>query len=339
MLVVKHVIAHLLQKNQHNTNAHLELSDNFMLIDDAAQKLVEELNNRYDKQNASKITYAKFGTPTIFSQTFGEFHSALTDSSFIAFSKESSEALLESIKSVPAAKGGYVIFAHYEATGGNFVGVYIIREKKGVLFIKDANDNSFKINDAIHIDFEKIAMGCRINKDNFASNRNRYLSFIDSRKEEVSKFFTDWVSADDNADNVQDTKELLNLLRNMPKPIDESGIEISTEALLSKAYSFIKEQPGRIVDLTLLSQVLYQSESVIFDYLTANNLQVNGTFKADPATLRRFATVKIAADKISLSFPLSSLDEKVRINPDQPNIIIIESQALAEKLREDSYNF
>jgi len=336
MLVIKHIIVHFLQKNQHNNNASLELSDNFLAIDESAQKLIEELNGRYSKQNSSKITYAKFGPSTIFSSTFDNFHSLQNDENFINFSKESANDLCERIKEVSAAKGGYIVFAHFESSH-DYVGVYIIREKKGVLFTKDESDNTFKIGDAFHIDFEKIAMGCRVNKDSYGMGDRRYLSFIDSKKEEVSKFFTDWVSAEDNVDNAQDTKVLYQALKSIPCPVGETGSPITVEELMNRAYSFIKEQPGRMVDITQLSSVLYQNEGIISEYLLEGGIEINGQFKADAAVLKKFATIKLSADKISLSFPLNAWRDKVLTDPSYPDVITIHSAALAQKLREEGY--
>lgn len=336
MLIVKHAIVHFLQKNQHNNNASVELSDNFLAIDESAQKLIEELNGRYSRQNSSKITYAKFGSSTIFSTKFDEFHSTQSDENFIEFSKQAANDLCERIKEVSAAKGGYVIFAHFESVH-DYVGVYIIREKKGVLFTKDASDNTFKIGDALHIDFEKIAMGCRVNKDSYGDGDRRYLSFIDSKKDEVSKFFTDWVSAEDNVDNAQDTKVLYQALKSIPCPMGESGSPISVEELLNRAYSFIREQPGRVVNIAQLSSVLYQDEATIANYLIEDGAEINGQFKADAATLKKFATVKVMADKISLSFPLSAWHDKIITDPNHPGVITIHSAALAQKLRDEGY--
>jgi nucleoid-associated protein YejK len=336
MLIVKHVIVHYLSKNQHNNNASVELSDSFLGIDESAQKLIEELNGRYSRQNSSKITYAKFGPATIFSDRFNEFHSTQSDENFIEFTKQAANDLCERIKAVSAAKGGYVVFAHFENIH-DYVGVYIIREKKGVLFTKDEATNTYKIGDAFHIDFEKIAMGCRVNKDSYTEGSRRYLSFIDSKKDEVSKFFTDWVSAEDNIDNAQDTKVLYQALKNIPCPVDESGSPISTEELLNRAYSFIKEQPGRLVDIAQLSSVLYQNESAIVDHLLEGGIEINGQFKADTAVLKKFATIRLMADKITLSFPLNAWRDKVVTDPDHPDIITIHSAALAQKLREEGY--
>jgi nucleoid-associated protein len=336
MLIVKHVIVHFLQKNQHNNNASLEVSDNFLAIDESAQKLIEELNGRYSRQNSSKITYAKFGPTTIFSNKFDEFHSSQSDENFIEFSKQAANDLCERIKDISAAKGGYVIFAHFESTH-DYVGVYIIREKKGVLFTKDTTTNTFKIGDAFHIDFEKIAMGCRVNKDSYADGGRRYLSFIDSKKDEVSKFFTEWVSAEDNVDNAQDTKVLYQALKNLPCPADESGSPISTEELLNRAYSFIRDQPGRVVDITQLSSVLYQDDSIIVDHLLENGIEINGQFKADASVLKKFATIRLVADKITLSFPLNALRDKIITDTGHPDIITIHSAALAQKLRDEGY--
>ncbi|GAB3835898.1 nucleoid-associated protein [Hymenobacter jeollabukensis] len=334
MLTIKHIIVHHLHKEQHKSNTQLDLSNSLLTIDESSQRLVEELNNRYGTHNNSKVTYAKFGTGTVFPSAYHEFHANQNAEAFIKFTKETIVDLEKTISGVRLAKGGYVVFTQFE-NNQDFTGIYIIREKKGVLFKKD-KDGSFKINDTFHIDFEKIAMGCRINNSVYNNSSNRYLSFIDSRKDEVSKFFNDWISTDNNTDNVTDTKALHRVLNKIDLPLDEHGnIAISREDLLNKAFHIIKDQ-SRTVDIAQLSHVLYNDPDHIARYVIDNNIEMSGMFKADSATLRKFSTIKVAADNIMLSFPLKALNELVTISEAHPDMITIRSEALANKIRNES---
>ncbi|TGE06301.1 nucleoid-associated protein [Hymenobacter fodinae] len=335
MLTIKNIIVHNLHKEQFSTTTKVELSNSLLPINDSSQRLVEELNGRYTTQNRAKVTYAKFGTGTSFPSLFSSFHSNQCEEEFISFTQNAIVELEKIISTVPAAKGGYVVFSQFE-NNNDYVGIYIIREKNGVLFKRDESDGSFKINDTVHIDFEKIAMGCRINNTVYGgSTGNRYLSFIDSRKDEVSKFFNEWISTDNNTDNVSDTKNLHKVLNQIDPPLDENGLPISREDLLNKAFRIIKEQ-SRLVDLAQLSHALYGEPDHIATYIINSDIEMSGQFKADGKVLNKFATIKVAADNIVLSFPLKALNELVTISEEHPNLITIHSEALANKIRNEN---
>ena len=97
-------------------------------------------------------------------------------------------------------------------------------------------------NTIYHVRFEK-----------FGEKEGRYLGFIDVKKEEVSKFFNEWISSKDQEDNITDTKHLLyDILKKIEPPKDEEGNPIQTELFLQEVREFINGSPNRTVELKQL---------------------------------------------------------------------------------------
>ena len=190
-----------------------------------------------------------------------------------------------------------------------------------------------KFNPTIHIDFEKMAMACRINFEKFGAKEGRYLGFIDVKKEEVSKFFNEWISSKDQEDNITDTKHLLyDILKKIEPPKDEDGNPIQTELFLQEVREFINGSPNRTVELKTISNQFYKDEDVIPSFVQKSNITINSQFKADAGILRRFININVKAEQITLNFPPKYFNEKVRIEGENNNLVIIDSEALASKI-------
>ena len=331
---VNHLIVHEIVKNVRESGAKLVFSESTIPIDDKAENLVKELNTRYSNLKNTKITYATFDyeEDRDFPKEFDKYYKSKTKDDFIKFSIEAIKDLKTRIEGRAPAKGGYLVFAEFEDYG-KFLGVYLIRNTTGMLFNKSDDGKYFEINPTIHIDFEKIAMACRLNYERYEKKDGRYLGFIDVKKEEVSKFFNEWISSKDQEDNISDTKHLLyDILKKIEPPKDEEGNLIQTNIFLQEVQEFIKGSPNRIVELKTISAQFYQDEDVIPTYVQENNISINSQFKADAGILRKFVNVNVTAEKITLNFPPKYFRNKVRIGGDNADLVIIESEALVTKI-------
>ena len=337
MINLKYLIVHELKKNVTETKATVVTSEDVLPKDERSINLVSELNLRYSKQRNTKITYATFDKPNEnkFPKEFIKYHSNPSKDNFISFSKESINNLRERIESNAPAKGGYLVFADFEEYG-HYVGVYLIRNTNGMLFKKKSDSDRFEINPAIHIDFEKMAMACRINIDKYEDEDGRYLGFIDVKKDEVSKFFNNWISSKDQEDNITDSKHLLyDILKHIDTPKDENDTPLNREVFLEDVQKFINNSPNRVVELKALSSEFYDNEDFIHDFVLENGITINSQFKADSGILKRFINIKVQAEKISLSFPPKLYNDKVKIDDTNEDMIVITSKTLAEKIRKE----
>jgi len=331
---ITHVVIHELEKESGKIGATLTLFDSAVnSADKRVVKLITELNNRY--KNRSE-TYGVFDkkNPTAFHNSFEKYYKSKTEAEFIEFTKAAAEDLRVRIDTNAPAKGGYLIFAHYEQNR-KFVGVFLVRNTIGLSFKKDTKKQKFDVDDVQHIDFENLAMACRLSIDSYRKSEIRYLSFINKKGDEMSQYFTRWISSTDTETNEQDTKLLYDLLQKVPTPIDpDTNKEIERTAFLDRVYSAVKNTPGKLVNIRTISETFYGNPDYLPNHIETFGISINGEFKAYPSTLRKFIYVRAKADDIELSFPHTALKTIVRFDQKDKSQIIIKSEKLVAKVQE-----
>lgn len=331
---LKSIIVHNLKKEANSNTAIIEPSENVLPVNDSSINLITELNKRYNSHR-QKITYATFDDENDDNKFYTEFKRYFTDRDedalLINFSKESVKDLKARVETNKNIKGGYLIFANYH-DNNNFIGIFLVRNTNGILFTRDPETNTFKINPSIHIDFEKISMACRINVVNYTIKSGKYLSFLSVRSDEVSKFFNKWINAKELEDNVVLTKTLKNeVLAKIDLPENFSD----REEFMKSVQEHIRRQANRWVNIKELGQFFYSNENEIVNFVNENNVELDTEFKADPTELKKFTRTSVAADKIDLKFPRNYYKNKIRIESSHPNLIVIDSEELANKIKQE----
>ena len=330
---ISHIIIHELEKESGKIGASLTLFDSLLdKSDSRVIKLIKELNDRYKNRSETYGIFDK-DNPTDFHSSFNKYEKSRLENDFISFTRSSSEDLKKRIDGIAPAKGGYLIFAHYEQNR-KFVGVFLVRNTVSISVKQDSKNKKFNIDDVQHIDFENLAMACRISIDSFRKKEVRYLSFISQKGDEMSQYFTRWISSSGTENNAEDTKLLYELLNKVPLPIDtETKKQIERHDFLDRVYSAIKSSPGKIVNIKNISNQFFDDPNFLMQSMEENNLNINGEFKAHPGTLRKFVHVRAKADDVELAFPHSAFRKIVRFDEKDQTQIIIRSAKLAEQVR------
>lgn len=328
---IKNVIIHEIKKPAQRIGAKIVISNTCMdANEDVIVALIENLNERY--KNKSE-TYGVFDTAneTRFHGEFNTYHKRPTEASFIKFTKKTAGDLKDIITNIAAAKGGFLVFARYTSYK-DFIGIFLVRDTDGMLFKRNSAVKSFSIKKAQHIDFEKMAMACRINMQAFKDKEQRYLSFINKKSDSLSKYFSNWISATDSDSDETDTQYLYKLLKSVDTPPDADGNPQTKETLLEKVYKHIQSADRR-VNVQELSRSFYDDENFLTNYANTNDLRITGEFKAHKTVLRKFVQIRARANNIEIIFSKDLYNTTVRIPTDNPNQIIIDSAELANKIR------
>jgi len=331
---ITYVVIHEIEKESGKIGAKLTLFDSAINSSDKRViKLLSELNDRYKNRSETYGVFDKKNSTT-FHNSFEKYFNSKAEKDFIEFTKSASEDLKVRIDTNAPAKGGYLIFAHYEHNR-KFVGVFLVRNTIGLSFKKDLKHNKFDIDNVQHIDFENLAMACRISIDSYRKSEIRYLSFINKKSDEMSQYFTRWISTTDTETNQEDTKLLYDLLLKVPTPVDqETNEEIERYAFLDRVYSVIKSTPGKLVNIRTISETFYGDAEYLPSQIDTFDISINGEFKAHQRTLRKFIHVRAKADNIELAFPHTAFKTLVRFDKKDKSQIIIKSEKLVEKIHE-----
>lgn len=337
-LEVKRMVVHHLIKNDGEDVATLEESAACIPLEERALKLAADLNASFLR---SGIEYAEFAAEKekIFPQKILGYVKKSGDDAFVIFSREVSEKLKDDIQKIKRAKGGYLIFIEYRYYLVNYITVFMIRDTTGLLFKRDAVTENFEINAIEHLDLDKLAMACRFNPGKYELINKLYLSFIKRRMADISAYFITWVSAQNIVNNKVYTEDLNRLLNMVDCPKDENGQEIDRFTFKENIYDLVKSGPDNVVDLKEISAKYYPEavygENYLVDFAEKNGLDINTEFQAENTVLKHLICIDLHADGIQLRFKRSDYPARIHFDKVNPAVIIIESQALADVLKQE----
>lgn len=335
-MVIEHVIIHEIKKKAKVVGAKVLISSNCLnATEPIISKLVEDLNDRYT--NKSEM-YGVFDSNNVtrFHEEFGTYNAALTETAFIEFTKKTARDLRDKIDSIAPAKGGFLVFAKYTYYK-EYIGVFLVRDTDGMAFKRNSTTKNFSIKKALHVDFEKMAMACRINLQAFANSETRYLNFINKKSDEMSQYFLSWISSTDNESDESDTNLLYRIFKSVPTPANEDGTSQSKEVFLEKMYKHISSASRR-VNVHEIGRLFFGDENYLTNYANQNDLRITSEFKAHKTVLRKFIQIRARVNNIELSFTKDLYNTVVFIPDGNPNQIIIDSPELAAKIRQEANN-
>jgi nucleoid-associated protein len=327
---VNYIVIHELVKEQTKTEVDVCLSNRILDIGKQETSLLEILNSRYSSSKEN-IRHGKFSDDENenFPKEFRKYMDHLCEENFLEMTKVTLQNLGGQVKNIPAAKGGYFVFADYEYHSQSYFAVFLIRNTEGKFIKKDAT-NSYQIVTNEHLDLEKVAMGCRINKEHYVNKKGRYLSFT-RKNQDFSDYFINWVAAEELVNNATYTQALIQICNQMPLK-DSNGEEImKRDEFKKKVYGAVNASPNSVLRLATLEELFFQGEGKISQFAQEHNIEIDTEFKPDKKLMRRFVQISAHEDNIRLEFNYDDLNSKITVNGD---IITIRSQRLADSIRE-----
>jgi len=334
---VNKVIVHEIRKNVNEIGATYEFSNSLLPINDESINLIETLDEKYINTG---IAYGIFknGTTEFFPNRFYALNINHTNENFITFSKDAISKLTDQISNIGLAKGGYFVFADYQKNAVDFYSIFLIRNTKGILFKKNPATDAFLINPTTHIDLDKLAMACRINKTRYDQDDGKYLSFIKNKLPDISEYFINWIAATEIESSSVYTSELYRLSSHIDRPLLEDGNTMSLDQFRNNIHDYISTRPDGIVNLHNFGEHFYHDSQYLINFLEGNEYIIDTEFKVDKRKMKKFIRVDVKADGIQLRFTRGEYNRLVRIDQNNPNVIIIESERFANKLREELNN-
>ena len=332
-MVVNYIIVQEIVKEQGVLEAHLIPNDTLLPINELSIRLTENLNDRYNKKVINRAIFRDSEeNETVFSEKFKDFNSDRSEQNFIDFSKRAINSLKIDLERVPFATGGYFVFIDYSLQSNiNYTACFLVRNTDGLIFIRNEETGEFRISEQFHIDFEKLAVGCRISLNAYNGNENlKYLNFITGKNEPVSDYFKDWINAYQFEDEKADSNNLIELMNVLPLPFKDDGTEMTRDEFKRSVFENIKATPNKkTVDLNTINRMFYGENNVIEEYIENNQIPISTLFNARDNIIRRLVKFDVFADNIKISFPYELFDE---------NLVIIRSKNLADKIRLEENN-
>jgi nucleoid-associated protein len=186
-------------------------------------------------------------------------------------------------------------------------------------------------------------MACRINIKNYKNRLQNatgtYLCYISVRQPETSQYFLDWIGTERKKRNTEDSKSLVLVLNNIETPNGEDGNPINREDFCQQAYNAIRSFRKSEVNINALSTVLFGTTTTIMEYANENGHELSSEFVADKKIVHHLIKRFISADKITLNYPPQYFGDKVNIDSNNPNLVIIKSEAFAKAVRKQEEEY
>lgn len=202
------------KKNEENNGS--EIKDDIDIIKTIHQELT----------GLSKHTIFTDRNDNIFKKELESYIQNPNIDTFYNFTTLSLNELKQITKKEAFVVGGYYLFMDYLVNGKRYISVVLLRNREkdfGIQF----EDNKYKFKKSKGLNLEKISIGFRLNFEIFERrnelnfNQN-YIGLITSRSE-ISQYFIDWVAAANIVKDTENTKCLIDLLKEIDLPMNEDG--------------------------------------------------------------------------------------------------------------------
>lgn len=315
---IQNVIIHQVIKNR-NEKSNLNIREDELAITEPVERLVSDARQTYNKKTGK--SYGGFSEDKN-NYPFQNFISGYLEgqSSFLEFSKSSLSRLQYTIDRESFATGGYILFIHYIEANNPFIMVLMLKNKVGL-----AITENLEIKDTIHLDYEKLHFGSRINIKKWQEQKEDYITFIKGIKigVEVSKYFTEFIGCQEITDTKSATKKLL------------AAISIySSNKLLTPAqdkelkhkifdYCVEKQKEGKPIDLANLSHYVdEENPDDFFQIANSEDIGLSNTFETNRNVLKRLTRYSYRSKRFSIDFSDDMLGSAIEYNRDHGTLTI-----------------
>jgi len=137
-LIVHHLIVHELKKQPESAEAELLLSNAPLPITDQAIELIGRLDQIFERKNDLLQGFLAAPDESLFPAYYESWLMEGRDrANFLPFTNDTMKALQQSLQGVIGAKGGYLLYADYTMEEQRMLGIFLIRETPGMVFVKD----------------------------------------------------------------------------------------------------------------------------------------------------------------------------------------------------------
>lgn len=330
------IIIHEVYKAQGSVGAVIRKSKSLLDVTNSdVIKLLNELDNKYKKRSNRSGLFDN-ESPTVFHEYYNSFHSDPSDDKFIVFSQKAAENLRDRIDALGPAKGGYLVFAHYFFYRP-FCAVFFVRDTTSIAFKRNQTVDTFNLDKVEHIDIDKLAMACRINMEDYEVVDRKYLTFIQTNADQLSRYFVNWISTKNTVTSEEDTKNILVALKKIPLPVlhEAEDPRLKREVIIKKAYELIDSSPTKTIKVTNLSSELFEDENYLTSYLQEKFPNTPNEFKAHGTALKTFINIHATAKGVDLKVErFAIVDGTVRVDKKNSEQVIIKSAEIANQIQE-----
>lgn len=322
-LILHRLIVHELRKNAEERDARLHLSDQLLNHDDNAVDLVARLDQMFERKPDLMQGYLAGPDESLFP---GHYQVWLDEGqgrdAFIRFSQETMRALQLALTGVIGAKGGYLLYADYTLEEQRMLGMFLIRDKAGLIFSPRQDEGGFQLDVTTFLDVDHLAMACRILN---GPGRNVQLIRHARTQSKISQYFQDWVGLHNGETSTELTHTFLDAVDALPVPTDrETGNAMEESDFKRALIQYAARSPQQTIQVKDFDSHFYGNETPLRDHLQTENVPLEDGFRVDRRAMRKQFYLRASHQGIAVSFnkehltsglvDINEVDGRVTIN-------------------------
>ncbi len=283
-----------------------------------SESLVSELHRAFNLK-ASK----GFGTFNSDGDFKGWLDSVRSDgASFYEFSQKSAQRLKDELSKYPFADEGTFVIAEYQSLATDYLFIGLLPSNQS-LSVTDGLD----ISGTDYLDISKMDIAATVNLSEYETNSdsNRYLTYIKGRAgRKIADFFLDFLQAETGLNTKQQNQVLAQAVQDF---VSDSKLEKEEAVSYKKQvvdYCSDQLKHGDEIQVRELSGELPANEDGVsfFDYTEEQGYELDDSFPADRATIRKLTKFTGSGGGLSISFEALLLGERVFYDPETDTLTI-----------------
>lgn len=331
-LSLQQLVVHQITKPAAAPAFELALSEQDIPVDERSYALLEQLHRTFEQKNDR--LHGRLADPgdALFPAYLESWRQA-TDG-FIQFSRQTMQALELSLQGVTGAKGGYLVYAHYQTEAQEYLGIFLVRDTQGLVFRHRSAEATFEIDETTYLHTDRLAMAVRIRLDRLEAEAGRFVELIKHQRSQsgISDYFVQWVGLEETTTSRAQTETFLELVEQLPLPVDqETGTPMAEEEFQGLVVEYAQKAPQKTINLQAFDETFYESKPTARRMVEEQEMPLDTEFQLDRAAFKRHFQHKISAGGITLYFNRQHL-QRGQVQLDGDEIRFIDAE-LVEQMR------
>lgn len=243
---------------------------------------------------------------------------------YLSFSVNTMQRLLDAMVNTATIETGFVVFAHYEFLATQYLMIALLNTKQHIEVNGDLELSSKE-----HLDIAKMQLAVKIDLTQFSvqPDSNRYVSFIKGKMgRKVSDFFLHFIGCQEHVDIKEQNRKLISSVDEYLSQEQLDAEERTQHRENVREYMKEKIDHASDIQLSEVSSRLPTDLSTSRDFSRfVENMEdpIEPSFAPDPAAVRQLAKFSGQGGGVSIAFDRKLLGERVRVNLNDDTITIV----------------
>ncbi len=299
-LIVHHLIVHELKKQPEMAEADLLLSSQTLAITEQSTDLIGRLDQTFERKSDLLQGFLVGPDEGLFPAYYQNWlEEGRNRPAFVTFSREAMAVLKDKLQGVVGAKGGYLLFADYSMEEQRMLGIYLMRNSEGMIFVDDEETDALRLQTTAYLNIQDMAMAARLLA---GPGRNVQMIRHARTQSSISQYFTDWVGLDQAETSSELTHSFLEMVQELPVPKDrETGFAMNEGDFEKALVKYAARAPQQTIRAQDFDAHFYGNDKPLQDMLAEQDSPITDGFRVDRKALRNQFYLRAGVGGISLT--------------------------------------